>query len=696
MAEVNIASSSSNLDIAYWMKRGDIAFAAGLICILGILIIPLPLPILDFSFAISIGLSVLIMMTTLFIQRPLDFSSFPTVLLITTMIRLSLNVASTRIILTSGHEGTHSAGKVIQAFGNFLMSGNFVIGLIVFAILVVVNFVVITKGSGRIAEVSARFSLDAMPGKQMAIDADLSSGLIDENIARQRRTTLENESNFYGSMDGAAKFVRGDAIAGLLITFINIVGGIIIGIVQKDLGLMEALKTYTVLSVGDGLIAQIPALIISTSAGLLVSKSGIDGTTDKALFSQLGGYPAALGMCSFLMIAMSLIPQMPFIPFAILGIVAGSAAYKSSASVQEEVETTEKAKEIIPEKTPEQALAEALKIDPVKIEIGYGLINLLNNENGYQLTDHVKSLRKQLANEMGFILPSVRILDNVNIQPNEYVFIIKEFEIAKADIRPNQFLVMNPTGEAIEILGEPTVEPTFGLKAVWIGKDQKSIAEQKGYTVVDAATVMMTHLTEVIKDNIADLLTFADIQHMLENLSEPYKKLLNDIVPNQISVANIQKVLQNLLNERISIRDINTILEGIAEACQFSRNITMITEHVRLRLTRQITFSNFNEDGQLPILTLSPDWEQSFLESLVGDSEIKKLAMAPSKIQEFITLFNKRFDQFILSGESPILITSAALRPYIRSIIERIRPSAIIMAQPEVHPKANIKNLGQL
>ena len=678
------------------IKRTDILFASGLITILVILVLPLHKYILDLFFAGSIAFSVLILLTTLFIQKPLEFSAFPTILLITTMIRLSLNVASTRLILTNGHEGGHAAGRVIQAFGNFIMSGNFVIGFIIFAILIIVNFIVITKGSGRIAEVSARFSLDAMPGKQMAIDADLSSGLIQEDEARKRRKELESESNFFGAMDGAAKFVRGDAIAGLLIAFINVIGGIIIGVLQNNMSFFDATKTYTLLSVGDGLVTQIPALLISTAAGLLVSKAGIDGTTDKALFQQLGAYPTALGMCSFLMLSLSFIPQIPFLPFAALSIATGLMAKRLFQIAKEAQRVDDVVSEEPKEKTQEEIIQDAMKIDTIKIELGYGLVGLVNSNKDYRLTEHVKTLRKQLASSMGFILPSVRINDNLGYSPNEYTINIKEYQVAKAEIKPMMYLVMNPMGEEIDLPGEPTIEPTFGLKAMWITDDLRLKAEQKGYTVVDSATVMITHLTEVLKDNIQELLTFADVQNLLDELPEAYKKLLNDIVPSQMTVSNIHRILQSLLAERVSIRDLTTILEGIAEACAQSRNLTIITEHVRLRLTRQITFANLNDEGYLPVVTLSPDWESEFMQSLVGDGEIKQFAMSPSRTQEFIQKFNRVFDQLLLNGENPVFITSGTIRPYIRSILERIRPSIPLMSQQEVHPKAKIKNLGQI
>lgn len=681
-------------------QKSDVAFALGLMCVLVVMIMPMPKALMDFSLAISIAFSILILMTALFIEKPLDFSSFPTILLVSTMMRLSLNVATTRLILSQGHEGTSAAGKVIEAFGHFIMQGNFVIGIIVFAILVIVNFVVITKGSGRIAEVSARFSLDAMPGKQMAIDADLAAGLINENEARQRRKNLELESNFFGSMDGAAKFVRGDAIAGLLITFINIIGGIIIGVVQMNLQLGDAVETYTTLTVGDGLVTQIPALIVSTAAGMLVSKAGAEGSMDKALIAQLSAYPNALGLCSFVMLIMALLPGIPFIPFTLLASATGFGAFyiaKNQEKMKQAI--ADKQTDVIEptaQESENQAISNALQIDNIRIELGYGLISLINTEEGLKLTQQIKALRKQMASEVGFVLPSVRILDNLSLSPNEYCIYVKDLEAGRGQIKANMLLVMDPNGQPISLAGEMTTEPTFGLPAMWVPPSLQADAEKRGYTVVDSTTVLTTHLTEVVRDNMSELLTYADTQDMLNSLNENYKKLLNDMVPNQITVGGIQRVLQNLISERISIRDLAGILEGISEACTLSRNISIITEHVRQRLNRQITFANTHGDLVLNVVTLSPKWEEIFMNALVGEGEIKQLALAPSELQEFISNFRKIFDKIGLLGDSAVLVTSAQIRPYARSIIERVRSATVVMSQNEIHPKAKIKSLGQI
>jgi flagellar biosynthesis protein FlhA len=679
-------------------KRGDVALALGMVCILAVLILPMPSWMLDISLAISITLSVLILMTVLFIQRALEFSSFPTVLLIATMLRLSLNLASTRLILSDGHEGAEAAGRVIQAFGSFVMGGNFVIGMIVFGILVIVNFIVITKGSGRIAEVSARFSLDAMPGKQMAIDADLSAGLIDENEARGRRKSLEDESNFFGAMDGAAKFVRGDAIAGLLITFINIIGGIIIGVAQMDLSLADAGRAYTVLTVGDGLVTQIPAIIVSTAAGLLVSKSATTGSADKAIFGQLSGYPRALGLSSFLMLSLALVPGIPIIPFLLLAAISGALAWSSTKRGETEAAALALAEREAEAPAPvaEEPISNALQIDYIRLELGYGLLPLINSQGGQRITDQIKALRRQLAQDVGFILPSVRIQDNLQLPANTYVIRVKEIEAGRGDLRPSMLLVMDPKGDKIALPGEETTEPTFGLPAMWVEDSLREEALFRGYTVVDPQTVITTHLTEIAKDNMSDLLSYVETQKLLDELDSDQQKLIADLVPNQIAVGGLQRVLQNLLAERISIRDLQTILEGVSEACGYTRNVSAITEHVRARLARQISNAQLNHEGFIPIITLSPDWEQGFAEAITGDGEERQLSMAPTRLQDFISSVRQTFERQAMMGESPILLTSPAVRPFVRSIVERFRPSTVVMSQNEIHPKVKIKTLGQV
>ena len=703
MTDVSSAQSADTplsrlADLGTMLRRSDIALAVGMMAILLVLILPLPPLLLDFALAISITFSVLILMTSLFIQAPLEFSAFPTVLLISTMLRLSLNLASARLILAHGHEGTQAAGHVIQAFGNFVMGGNFVIGIIVFTILVIVNFVVITKGSGRIAEVAARFHLDSMPGKQMAIDADLSAGLIDEKEARRRRKALEDESGFFGAMDGASKFVRGDAIAGLLVVMINIIGGMVIGIVQEGLSFADAAHTYTLLTVGDGLVTQIPALIVSTAAGLLVSKAGVSGAADKALLSQFSSYPKALGMSAAVMIAMGLLPGLPLIPFFALGGGAGTLAYLLDRRNKRAAVAAAVAKPDAAKAAPaEESMSATLKMDDLKVELGYALLPLVNAPDGSErLTEQIKALRRSLAVEMGFVMPAVRILDNVQLDANAYVIRIKEVDAGNGKVWPGQYMVMDPVGNQVTLPGTHTTEPTFGLPATWIDTSLKEEASVRGYTVVDAATVLATHLTELIKINMCELLSYGEVQKLLKELPKEQGELLKDIVPSQITVSGIQRVLQILLAERISIRDLATILEGIADGLPATRNPASLAEHVRARLSRQLCAQYTSPAGYLPIIALTAKWEQAFAELIVGQGDDRSLAMQPSKLTEFINAVREKFDHAGREGEAPVLVTSPGIRPFVRGIVERFRAQTTVMSQSEIHPRARLKTVGSI
>lgn len=679
--------------IIKWLVRGEVALALGVISVLVLLIIPVPAFLLDALLAISLASSILILMTSLFIKKPLEFTSFPTVLLVTTLFRLALNVASTRLILAHGHEGVHGAGKVIEAFGRLMTGGNFTIGIIVFAILVIVNFVVITKGSGRIAEVAARFTLDSLPGKQMAIDADLSAGLIDQDESRRRRKELEQESTFFGSMDGASKFVRGDAIAGLIIVAINVIGGILIGTLQHGMPLGDAASTYTLMTIGDGLVTQIPALIISIAAGFLVSNAGVDGSTDQALVTQLAMNPISLGMVSAASGVIALIPGMPVIPFAVLAIAAATLAWRrsSSAGLTDVLGIEDSS---APPQDVEEPISQTLAIDEIKIELGYGLLPLINDLEGRRLTDQIKALRKTLASEYGFVMPPVRILDNMRLASQGYLIRIKELEAGAGEVRLGSLMAMDPRGGQVELPGEHMREPAFGLPATWIEEGLREEATFRGYTVVDPSTVLTTHLTEILKDNMPDLLSYAEVQKLLLDLPAEQKKLVDDIIPSVVSVTTIQRVLQALLRERVSIRDLPSILEGLSEAAPHSASLTNLVEQVRTRLSRQLCFAHRGEDGALPIVTLSPEWETAFAESLVATGDDRQLTMAPSRLQEFIRAVGEAFERAAQNGESPVLLTSPGIRPYVRSLVERFRGQTPVMSQNEVHPRARLKTVG--
>jgi flagellar biosynthesis protein FlhA len=676
--------------------RGEYALGLGVMALVMMLIIPIPPFLLDFLLAISITLSVLILMTALLIQKPLEFSAFPTVLLLATLLRLALNIATTRLILAHGHEGPEAAGSIIQAFGNFVMSGNFVIGVVVFIILIIVNFVVVTKGSGRIAEVAARFTLDAMPGKQMAIDADLSAGIINEDEARRRRKELEGESNFFGAMDGASKFVRGDAMAGILITFINVIGGMIIGVAQEGLAFEEAASSYTLLTVGDGIVSQIPALIVSVAAGMLVSKAGVDGAADKAIGIQLFTNPQGLAMAAVMAGLAGMLPGMPMIPFFGLAGLAGFGAYRGfqKQGRKEDEKVAEAAAAQRSKPIPEAPIQESLAIDDIKIELGFGLLGFINETSGRKLTDQVKAVRRQIATEFGFVVPQVRIIDNLELQSEEYRILIKEVVAGKGKLRPQFNLAMDASGSAPPIPGEKINEPVFGLPAVWIDDAMKENAAIQGYTVVDAATVLTTHFTELVKENMAELLTFASVKQLIEDLPKAQGALVNDITPGQITVSGIQRVLQNLLRERISVRDFGSILEAIAEATSASTDLLTVTEHVRTRLARQLCNAHLDASGALPIVALSPNWEQAFAEALVGQGADRQLALEPSRLHQFVGDLRNAFERASQVGDSPVLLTSSAVRPYVRSLVERFRPQTIVMSQNEIHPKARLRSAG--
>lgn len=687
-----MAEAPSPKEFLGWIARGEVAMALGVILIVVLLIVPMPAIVLDLLFTVSITSSVLILMTALLIKKPLEFTSFPTVLLVATLYRVGLNLASARLILSHGHEGTAAAGQTIKAFGQLMMQGNFIIGVIIFAILVIVNFVVITKGSTRIAEVAARFTLDSMPGKQMAIDADLSSGLIDEKAAKLRRKELEQESNFFGSMDGASKFVRGDAMAGLIITFINAIGGILIGVIQHHLPLAEAASTYCVLTVGDGLVTQVPALIVSIAAGFLVSKSGVEGSADKALVAQLATNPVSLGMVSAASGVIGMIPGMPILPFAAIALGAGVLAWRRG-HLKPEPETPADAK---PAEETEEPIATALAMDDVKIELGYGLLTLINDLEGRRLTDQIRALRRTLAAEYGFVMPAVRILDNMRLATQGYAIRIKEMEAGAGEVRPGSLMAMDPAGRQVELPGEHVREPAFGLPATWIDESLREEATFRGYTIVDPATVLTTHLTEILKDNMPDLLSYGEVQKLLKDLQADQKKLIEDLVPSVVSITTIQRVLQALLRERVSIRDLPAILEGIAEAAAHTGGVTGLVEHVRTRLSKQLCFQNKGDDGALAIVTLSPEWEQTFTEALVGPGDEKQLALPPSRLQDFIRAVRDAFEAAARHGDSAVLLTSGTIRPYVRSLVERFRGQTVVMSQNEIHPKARLKTVGQI
>ncbi|MDR3535136.1 MAG: flagellar biosynthesis protein FlhA [Acetobacteraceae bacterium] len=670
----------------------DLGLAFGVMALLVILVLPLPPFLLDCGLALSITASVLILMVGLFIVRPLDFTSFPTLLLISTLLRLSLNVATTRLVLSHGYEGPLAAGHVVAAFGGFLMGGDVLIGVIVFSILLVVNFMVITKGSGRIAEVAARFSLDAMPGKQMAIDSEMSSGLINDVEAKRRRRELEEESSFYGAMDGAAKFVRGDAIAGLIITVINIVGGLTIGVFRHGMVVGDAFATFTTLTVGDGLVSQIPALLVSTAAGIVVTKGGIEGTADKAIVRQLGASPQAMAVAAGAAALLATLPGLPALPFLTLAGLAGSGAWmrrRSQMDAAKAVAQGIKSAEVV-----EPPITQALQIDTLRLELGFGLLSLASGD-GALLTQKIKVLRKTFAMEMGFILPPVRVQDNMELPANSYCFRIKELEAGKGDLRPGMLLAINPAGGFAEVEGERTTEPAFGLPAVWISEIKRQEAVLKGCTVVDLASVLITHLTELIRGNLDELLSYSETQKLLDGLPKEHQRLVAELIPSMITTGGLQRVLQGLLAERVSIRDLPAILEGVQEACgNGAKTIPAILAQVRIKLARQISMANTGPGGYIPALPLSSEWEAAFADSIVPQGDDRHLAIPPSKLREFVRSLKVAIDA--IPDEHPVVVCSSLIRPHVRMVIARSRPTTVVLAQQEIHPKSRLRALGSI
>lgn len=673
----------------------DIAFALGVLFILTVLFAPLPPWALDLGLSVSLALAVLILMVALWIEKPLDFSSFPLILLVATILRLALNIASTRLILAEGHHGPDAAGGVIYGFSQFMIGGNFVIGLIVFAILIVINFLVITKGATRIAEVGARFTLDAIPGKQMAIDADLSAGLIDDQEARARRKELEDESAFYGSMDGASKFVRGDAIAGMIITFINIIGGIIIGVAQMNLPIGEAAASYTMLTVGDGLASQIPALVVSLAAGLLVAKGRNFGSADRAILAQLGDYPKALGMVAGLMGVLAFAPGLPFIPFALLGAAAGAVAYLGPRiKAREAAKEAAKRENAVPDPGKER-VEDSLKVEDIQIEVGARLLPIIQNPKK-GLADKVQSLRRRFVVEYGFLLPPVRIKDNVYVPAEEYRIFIQDIETARSVVRLGKKLVISQNGGEVDFDGEPTRDPSFGMDARWVDEARAEEAEDKGYTAVGPESVIVTHLAETIKDHLPSLLTYAALQRLIENLDPEYRKLLNDMVPSQVSMVVLQRVLQGLLAERLSIKNLPLIFEAVSEAAGWTRNPMLLVEHVRTRLARQISASYADPNGVISAIALTAKWETAFAEAVSGGGGDQHFAMAPSLVQEFITATRAVLTRRQDDGENVVILCSAEARPFVHSLLERVAPRRPIISHNELDASVIVKTVDKI
>ncbi|MGH1466634.1 MAG: flagellar biosynthesis protein FlhA [Cognatishimia sp.] len=683
-------------DFSQLLANRDIAFALGVVMILGMLFVPLPPILLDLGLALSLSLSVLILMVALWIPRALDFNSFPTLLLVVTMLRLALNVSSTRLILSEGHNGTAAAGKVIEGFSRFIVGGDFVIGIVIFSILVIINFIVITKGSTRIAEVAARFSLDAMPGKQMAIDADLGAGMIDENQARDRRKELEEESSFFGAMDGASKFVRGDAVAGLIITLINVVGGILIGVTSRGLTIGEAANNYTVLTIGDGLVSQIPALIVSLAAGLLVTKGGTKGAANEAVLAQLGNFPKALYMAAALCLVIGFLPGFPMLVFTALAIAMSTLGYVMHGQLaeQEKKRIADEANAAKPGEAPVDPIKEMLKLDDLRLDLGAALVPLINSPDA-ALPGKVKSLRNLFITDYGFVIPPVRIKDDATLPAMTYAISIHGIETARGELRPGAMMVIEPGGAQIDLPGERTREPTFGLNAVWVDQSRASEAEARGMTVVDPESVVTTHLTEIIKEHMPELLTYAATQELIEGQTKDYQKLLAEISNNSPTVM-LQHVLQALVSERVSIRNLPKIIEAVAEAAGTTKNVQLVVEHVRAQLAKQICQALTDDGGYVSVVTLGQSWETEMHNSISRNGEEVNFIMSPQRVQEFVLAVRKEIQQFAASDQWPALLVAPDSRPYVRSILERVSPMTQVISHNEVHRRASLKTVATI
>lgn len=664
-------------------RKSDIIIGFSVVGIIGVMILPVPPLLLDLMLSFSISISIVILVTSIYIKKPLDFSVFPSILLMTTLFRLALNVSSTRLILLRGAEGIDAAGEVIKSFGNFVVGGNYVVGFVIFLILITINFIVITKGAGRIAEVAARFTLDGMPGKQMSIDADLNAGLIDEKEARRRRRLVSEEADFYGAMDGASKFVRGDAIAGIIITLINIVGGFVIGVFQKGMPVSEAAKTYTILTIGDGLVSQIPALLISTAAGIIVSRAGSEVDLGNEITKQVVINPKTLGTAAVIMAVLGIVPGLPHIPFFILAGLTGTIAFVIKKAIQVEESKTEE------ESKPKESVIDSfIDYDPLSLEIGYGLIPLVEDEN--LLLAKIKAMRRQLAGELGFVIPSIHIKDNLQLKPHEYSFLIRGIEVGRSEVMMGYKLVI-PSGDIEGIEGIPTKEPAFGLTAYWVREEEADKAIAKGCMVVDVATAIATHITEIIKGHAYEILTRNMLQEILDRVSKTNPKLVEELIPNHITLGGLQRILQNLLKERVPINDMVTILECLLDYAPQIKDVEILTEYVRQALSRYITKTYMNQEGIIRVVTLDPNFERELAKANENNGVV-----SPDLINKIIKAIEKGITTGIFKGEYPIILCSSVVRRHVRKITERLLPSLVILSSSEIYDNAKIQVTGVL
>lgn len=670
-------------------KYSDLLVALAVVLVVAMMVIPLPPWLLDVLLTVNLSFALVILLVTIYTREALEFSVFPSLLLITTLFRLSLNVSSTRLILLQGH-----AGQVIQRFGEFVVGGSPIVGFIVFLILVIIQFVVITRGAERVAEVAARFTLDAMPGKQMSIDADLNAGLVTEAEARRRRQEIEREADFYGAMDGASKFVKGDAVAAVIITVVNLLGGFIIGMVLGGLSLEESMRRYSLLTVGEGLVTQIPALLISTATGIVVTRAASEANLGDDLLAQLTRQPRVLWITGGLLGFLALIPGLPKLPFLLLGAVLGGVAYSLEGSVrrQVQVETKEAARERKPE-----SVVSLVQVDPVEIELGYALLPLADSEQGGDLLDRVVLIRRQLALELGLVVPPIRIRDNITqVAPNNYVIKFKGVEVATGEILPDHFLALNPGTAEEGVSGIPTREPTYGLPALWVTRAEKEKAELLGYTVVDPSSVLATHLTEVLRNQGYELLGRQEVKTLIDTIKESHPAVVEELIPSLLTVGEVQKVLQNLLKEGISIRDMVTILETLADYAPSTRDPDQLTEYVRQALARALARQFGLDRGKAKVITLDPNLERRLAEGIQRTERGSYLALDPELIQSLLENTRREFERMLGSGQQPIILCSATVRPHLRRLLERLLPRLVVLSYNELAPNVQVEVVGTI
>ncbi|MFO7985589.1 MAG: flagellar biosynthesis protein FlhA [Desulfatiglandaceae bacterium] len=688
------SQASNSVHIPFLSNNSEILASIGVVGILILMVIPLPPVILDLLLSFNITFALTVLLVGTYLLRPLDFSSFPSVLLLATLFRLSLNIASTRIILLHGSEGVGAAGNVIKAFGAFVVGGNYVVGAIVFIVLVIINLLVITKGSGRIGEVAARFTLDAMPGKQMSIDADLNAGLIDEEGAKTRRAEVAREADFYGAMDGASKFVKGDAIAGVIITLINIVGGLAIGVLQNKMSFGSAAQTYTLLTVGDGLVTQIPALMISTAAGIVVSRAGSESALGKEVVSQILNQPRALAVASAVLFGFALVPGLPAMPFMVLSALAGGVAYviaKTRKVDEEEARAMEaaEAKKSVPER-----LEAVPPLDVLALEVGYGLIPLVDVEQGGEFLERVKSIRTQLAEEIGIVVPPIHIQDNMKLKPNAYSILLRGNEVGSGELMKNRFLAMNPSGSTENIDGVATQEPTYGLPAFWIKEKDREEALAKGCTVVDLATVLITHVSDIMRRHAHECLGRQEVQKLLDNLKVTNPKVVEELVPNVLPLGAVVRVLQNLLKEQVPIRDLLTILETLADWGPAIKDPDLLTEYVRQSLRRTISNLYQSSEGDISVLTLDQSIEKSIAETVQQSDQGSFLPLEPNLAQTIITRLGQSIEKFTEINRHPVMLCSPQIRPHFKKLVERFVPDLAVLSYNEIVRSAKIQSIG--